>query len=172
MEHYIRAVKLLSQLCGYIAAALISVGVVVVCQMVFVRFVLNENTIWQTDFVTYSIVAATFVGSPFVLMTRGHVNVDVLPQYLGYRKRWWLALASTLLAMAFCIVMVVLTYLYWRQAWDERWLSNTMWRVRLWIPYATMPLGIGILTLQYVAELYCLVTGREPPFGIPLEDRR
>ena len=55
----------------------------VVCHMVFVRYVLNQNTIWQTDFVTYSLVAATFVGSPYVLMTRGHVNVDVLPHYLG-----------------------------------------------------------------------------------------
>ncbi len=62
---------------------LIALGVVIVCQMVFVRFVLNDNTIWQTDFVTYSLVAATFIGSPFVLMTRGHVNVDVLPLYLG-----------------------------------------------------------------------------------------
>ena len=52
---------------------------VVVCQMVFVRYVLNQTTIWQTDFVTYSLVAATFIGSPYVLLTRGHVNVDVLP---------------------------------------------------------------------------------------------
>src|SRR2546423_11206786 len=37
--------------------------------MVFVRYVLNQNTIWQTDFVTWSLVAATFVGSPYVLLT-------------------------------------------------------------------------------------------------------
>jgi hypothetical protein len=29
-----------------------------------------------------------------------------------------------------------------------------------------MPIGLGILALQYVADLYCLVAGREPPFGI------
>src|ERR1700687_5353652 len=105
MEPFFRTVRLISQLCGYVAAALIAVGVVIVCEMVFVRFVLNENTIWQTDFVTYSLVAATFVGSPYVLMTRGHVNVDVLPLYLGPRKRWWLALISSLLAMSFCVPM-------------------------------------------------------------------
>ena len=102
-------------------------------------------------------------------MTRGHVNVDVLPHYLGPRKRWWLALISTLLAMAFCVTMAVLTGEYWLEAWNQRWLSNTMWRVRLWIPYASMPIGLGILTLQYVAELYCLATGREPPSGIAKE---
>jgi TRAP-type C4-dicarboxylate transport system permease small subunit len=166
MDLFIRTVRMISQLCGYIAAALIALSVIVVCEMVFVRFVLNENTVWQTDFVTYSLVAATFIGSPFVLMTRGHVNVDVLPQYLRARKRFGLALVSTLLSMAFCLVMLVLTFLYWREAWTQNWLSNTIWRARLWIPYAALPVGMGLLTLQYVAELYNLVTGREPPFGI------
>ncbi len=166
MDRFIRAVRLLSQLCGFAAAALIACGVIVVCEMVFVRFVLNDDTIWQTDFVTYSLVAATFVGSPYVLMTRGHVNVDVLPHHLGPRARYGLALASTLMAMAFCVVMSVLTWQYWHQAWSASWLSNTMWRVRLWIPYSSMPIGLGILTLQYAVELLCLVSGREPPFGI------
>lgn len=169
MNKFAQVVKLISELCGYFAAALIAVAVVIVCQMVFIRYVLNENTIWQTDFVTYSLVAATFVGSPFVLLTRGHVNVDVLPQYLGKRARFGLALAATLMAMAFCIVMLVLASNYWLEAWNQHWLSNTMWRVRLWIPYASLPLGMAILTLQYVVDLYNLVTGREPPFGITVE---
>ena len=77
----------MSQLCGIVAATLIALGVVVVCQMVFVRYVLNQNTIWQTDFVTWSLVAATFVGSPYLLLTRGHVNVDVLPLLPQRRAR-------------------------------------------------------------------------------------
>ena len=37
--------------------------------------------------------------------------------------------------------------------------------------YLSMPIGLGLLVLQYVAELLCLVTGRAPPFGIePSED--
>ena len=169
MDKFARVVRLVSQLCGYFAAALIAIGVLVVCQMVFVRYALNQNTIWQTDFVTYSLVAATFIGSPFVLLTRGHVNVDVLPHYLGRRARFWLALVASLMALAFCAVMLVLTWNYWLEAWNQSWLSNTMWRVRLWIPYASMPAGLGILTLQYVVDLHSLITGREPPFGISVE---
>ncbi len=29
-----------------------------------------------------------------------------------------------------------------------------------------MPIGFGLVSLQYVVELIKLVTGREPPFGI------
>ena len=46
---------------------------------------------------------------------------------------------------------------------------NTMWRVRLWIPYASMPIGLGILSLQYVVDFLSLISGREPPFGIEKE---
>ena len=34
------------------------------CQMVFVRYVLDGSTVWQTEFVIYAIVAATFLGAP------------------------------------------------------------------------------------------------------------
>src|SRR4029079_1447891 len=108
MQAYVRGMRKLSQLCGIVAAALIAAGVLVVCHMVFVRYVLNHNTIWQTDFTTYSLVAATFVGSPYLLLNRGHVNVDVLPQYLQGRARFGLAVAAALMSFAFCAVMTVL----------------------------------------------------------------
>jgi len=170
MELYIRSIRAVSQLCGVAAALLIGLGVLVVCDMVFERYVLNLTTIWQTDFTTYCLIAGTFIGSPYVLMTRGHVNVDVLPHHLGGKARYWLALFTILLAMAFCVALFVLTTAYWQEAWSQNWRSNTIWRARLWIPYSAMPIGLGILVLQYVAELICLVSGREPPFG--LKDNR
>jgi len=169
MDSFVRAVKLLSKLCGYVAAALIAVSVIVVCQMVFVRYALNMNTIWQTDFVTYCLIAATFVGSPYVLTLRGHVNVDVLPHYLGPRRRRALALFASGLSLVFCVTIAVLTFQFWKEAWDQKWVSDTMWRARLWIPYASMPIGLGILALQSLADLLSLITGRERPFGIATE---
>jgi len=166
MDLFVRFITSISKLCGVIAALLIAAAVVVVCHMVFVRAVINQNTIWQTDFTTYSLLAATFIGSPFLLLNRGHVNVDVLPHYLGQTGRFWLALVAGLMSLAFCATMTVLGFEFWYEAWSNSWVSDTMWRVRLWIPYAAMPIGFGILTLQYVASLYNLVTGREPPFGL------
>src|SRR5260370_15877136 len=70
------------------------------------------------------------------------------------------------MALAFCAVMTVLTFQFWHEAWAEHWVSDTMSRARLWIPYSSMPIGLGLLSLQYVIQLIKLVTGREPPFGI------
>ncbi|MEA2984588.1 MAG: hypothetical protein QOD94_842 [Alphaproteobacteria bacterium] len=167
MDNFIRGVTMISRACGIFAAALIAASVIIVCQMVIVRYVLNQTTIWQTDFVTYSLVGATFIGASYLLLSRGHVNVDVLPLYLGRKGRYRLALASMLMALAFCLVMTFLTAQFWLEAWENNWRSDSMWRARLWIPYASMPIGMGLLSLQYIVELIKLVTGREPPFGLP-----
>jgi TRAP-type C4-dicarboxylate transport system permease small subunit len=166
IDIYVTIVALLSRVAGVVAAGLIGLAVLVVCDMVIERFVFNLTTVWQIDTVTYNIVAATFVGSAYVLMLRGHVNVDVLPLHLGPRSRYWLALFTTVVALAFCIVLFVLCTQFWYQAYSGAWRSNTVWRARLWIPYLAMPVGLGLLVLQYVAELLCLVTGRTPPFGV------
>ena len=120
---------------GYCRRGSVAFAVVIVCQMVFVRYVLNQNTIWQTDFVTYCMAAATFIGSPYVLLTRGHVNVDVLPLYLGRAR------ASRWRCSRSCVARFLrrddgADVPFWKEAWDNRWVSDTMWRARLWIPYA------------------------------------
>src|SRR6185312_13979227 len=105
MDAFINIVRKISLACGIFAAGLILLGVLIVCEMVFERSVLGTNTIWQGDFVTNCLIAATFVGSPYVLMTRGHVNVDVLPLHVGPAARFRLAVFATLLGFAFVAVM-------------------------------------------------------------------
>ncbi len=170
MDAYIRVVAFLSRVAGVAAAFLMALAVFVICDMVIERYVFDRTTIWQIDVVTYAIVAATFIGSAYVLMTRGHVNVDVLPLHVGATTRYWLAVITSILGLAFVVVLFVLTTLYWYQSWTQNWHSDTVWRAPLWVPYFSMPVGLGILVLQYVAELVCVVTGRTPPFGIG-EDR-
>jgi TRAP-type C4-dicarboxylate transport system permease small subunit len=166
LDGFIGAVQWLSRASGVVAAMLIALGVLVICDMVIERYVFNLTTVWQIDVVTYSIVAATFIGSPYVLLYRGHVNVDVLPMYLSPRPRFWLAVFTVVLSAAFCAVLLYLCTRFWYEAYEGNWRSNTVWRARLWIPYLSMPVGLGLLVLQYAVELVCLATGRVPPFGI------
>lgn len=166
MERFIRLVALLSRLCGITSALMVLVSVLIVCQMVFIRYVLEDSVIWQTEFVTYLLLAATLVGSPYVLLTRGHVNVDLLPIYLGHRGRMVLAMLAALMSLAVCLVLAWSGWGMWYEAWENNWVSDTIWGVRLWIPYLAMPVGFGVLSLQYVADVISLATGRDMPFGL------
>jgi len=171
MTAFIAVVARLSRLSGGVSAALIAAAALVVCQMVFLRYVLNESTVWQTEFVTYALIAATFVGSPYLLLTRGHVNIDLLPIYLGRRARFALAIFAAAVSFVFCAIVAWQGALLWHEALAAGWRSETVWGVRMWIPYLAMPVGMGLLSLQYVADILSLATGREPPFGIAAGNR-
>lgn len=171
MTQFIRAVGWLSRLFGLIAAVLLVAAVLVVNQLVFVRYVLGESAIWQHEFVTFSLIGATFIGCPYLLLSHGHVNVDLMPVYLGRRGRVALSLLASCVALAFCLIVTFASLRWWHEAWANGWRAETVWSPPLWIPYLSMPLGIGLLALQYVADILALLTGRAAPFGLDDEVR-
>lgn len=171
MERYVRIVTGLSHLCGAIAVALIVVAMVAVCHMVFVRSVLGWAVIWQTEFATFALIGATLIGSPYVLLVRGHVNVDLLPIYLGARGRRILALATAGAALLFCLVILWDSVRWWWEAFEGGWTTSSIWRARLWIPYTALPVGMFVLALQYVADIVCVASGRAHPFGLAPDSR-
>ena len=167
MDAYIRAVAFLSRVAGVFAAFLIGFAVLVICDMVIERYFFNlhdDLADRRRD----------------LLHRRGDLRRqrlcadDARPRQrrrsaaLSQARAALLAGAGDeLLALAFVLVLFVLCTALLVQAWASNWHSDTVWRARLWIPYLAMPVGLGLLVLQYFVELICLLTGRAPPFGIP-----
>lgn len=166
---FLRVVAALSTLAGWISAAMIVASVAITCQMIFIRFVLNGSTVWQTEAVIYLVIAATLIGLPYVQRLRGHVNVDLLPISLAPKSRLGLYCVTMSLSIAIVAVMLYYGYDYWHFAWKRGWTSDTVWAVRLWIPYAAIPIGFGLLLLQLIADFYAVLTGIDTPFGIQEE---
>jgi len=155
-----------SKLFGVVAAFLIGAAIVIVCQMVVMRYFLNESTVWQTEFVIFSLVASTFIGSPYVLLIKGHVNVDLLPHYLPHKGRLALALLASVLGLSFCLILAWYGFELFHEALVNDWTTDTVWALPLWIPYISIPVGIGLLSLQYVADIFSLLGGHSMPFAM------
>src|SRR5918993_602125 len=91
VDRFIGAVAWLSQLGGIAAAALLLAAVLVICQMVFVRYVLQGSAIWQHEFATFSLLAALvtiavlLTGAP-VAFSLGIVAVGFLVWSEGVRS--------------------------------------------------------------------------------------
>lgn len=170
MDAFVRAVAFASRASGVVSAALLAVSIVVITDAIVERSFFGVATIWQNEFVTYAVVAATFLGCPYVLLTRGHVNVDVLPHYLGRRARFGLAIVAALIGIAFCAVILWTSFDWWWERWESGETKNSIWAPKLWVPSLSLPIGFGLLVLQYVADIWCLATGRAPPFGMPPKD--
>jgi TRAP-type C4-dicarboxylate transport system permease small subunit len=150
---FVRGVGSVSRLCGVVAAMMILMSVVITCQMIWVRFVMNESTIWQTEAVTFLMISATLIGLPYVQLLKGHVNVDLLPMLLPPLWRKVLVLVVLSLSIVVIAIMTYHGFELFHVAWERNWRSETVWGVSLWIPYSALPIGLGMFSLQMVADL-------------------
>ncbi len=164
------AVHGLSRIFGVVAALMILLSIGVICQMVFVRAVLGQSSIWQTEFVIFAMVAATFIGSPYILLTRGHVAVDVVPLMLGMPARRVLYVAGNLVALVFCGFFLYASIPWWHETWVSGQTTPSLWKARVWIPYLSVPVGLGLLCLQFVVDILLVLQRRSLPFGLSAED--
>ncbi|GAA6174362.1 TRAP transporter small permease [Sulfitobacter pacificus] len=163
---FLRFVAALSTVAGWCSAAMIVAAVAITCQMIFVRFVLNGSTVWQTEAVIYLAIGATLIGLPYVQRLRGHVNVDLIPLMLGKRARFVMAICTLTLSIAMVAIMLWYGYEFWHLTFERNWKSDTVWGVRLWIPYLAMPLGFGLFLLQLIADLVAVILKIDAPFGL------
>ena len=163
---FLRAVGWISTVTGWIAAGMILTAVGITCQMIFIRFVLNGSTVWQTEAVIYLVIGATLIGLGYVQRLRGHVNVDLIPLALPLGARRVMAFVTLSVSIAIVCVMLFYGYEYWHFAWERGWRSDTVWGPKLWVPYLALPLGFALLLLQLVADLVALILKIETPFGL------
>lgn len=160
MRIFLSTVDRISEFLGIVAMLLLAAAVLVVCQMIMMRYVFNASTVWQTEFVIYSLMSATFLGSSYVLLHRGHVGVDLLPTMIGGKGKLALEMLGGLISLAFCGVLAYSGWIYFHEAWEGNWTTDTVWALPLWIPLLPLPIGMAALCLQYVAELIRLTQGR------------
>jgi TRAP-type C4-dicarboxylate transport system permease small subunit len=160
VKAYIRAIGQISRLFALISTGLLIAAMLVVCQMILMRYVFAWPTIWQTDFVVFAATDAIFFGAPYVLLTGGHVGVDVVEMMVSSTARRRLQLVGSLFGLLFCAVMLVAGWIQFHDAWAGNWKHSSVWAPPLWIPLLGLPVGFGLLCLQYVAKILALVTGQ------------
>ncbi|HLP70788.1 MAG TPA: TRAP transporter small permease [Rhizobium sp.] len=163
LKAYVTAVGNASRGLAIVATALVITSMLVICQMIAMRYVLRQPTIWQTDFVVFSATAAMFLGAPYVLLRGGHVGVDVVEMIVGDRTRAVLRVVASLLGLLFCVIMLIATWIQFHDAWAGNWKHSSVWAPPLWVPLSALPVSFAMLCLQYVAQLLTLLTALRAP---------
>ncbi len=163
LKAYVTAVGNASRGLAIVATALVITSMLVICQMIAMRYVLRQPTIWQTDFVVFSATAAMFLGAPYVLLRGGHVGVDVVEMIVGDRTRAVLRVVASLLGLLFCVIMLIATWIQFHDAWAGNWKHSSVWAPPLWVPLSALPVSFAMLCLQYVAQLLTLLAASRAP---------
>lgn len=150
---FIRLVEGLSRLCAVVSAGLLGFAMLVVCQMILMRYVFREATIWQTEAVVFSATAAIFLGAPYVLLTKGHVGVDFIQMLVRPVTRRRMDRLGAVFGFIFCVVMTIAFGIHLFEALEGGWTTPSVAAVPLWMPLSPVVFGFALLSLQYIAEI-------------------
>jgi len=155
-----RIIDGLSELSGYLSGFAILAATLIIVEQVVLRYVWNAATIWQVEIAVYLLIAATFLGAPYGLKHNAHINIDMAIYKLPSRFRYRLDIATASIAMLFCIILSWRGCIMWWEAWKGDWLSSSLLSTPLIYPYAIIPVGMILTSLQYVIKISELVRKR------------
>lgn len=158
---FVRVVDRISVGCAILAALMLAAAMLIVVWMIAWRAT-GHSTYWEIELATYLIVGTVLIGSPYCLMTHGHIGVDLVSHLLPPGPRLVLARVLALLGLAVCLYLAWIGLDLTLEAFHKHEMSGTSWNPPRWPFFALMPIGLGLTALQYVAEML-----REEPVAGP-----
>lgn len=160
----------LTMVSAYLSALAILAATLIIVEQVWVRYLFKAPTIWQVETAVYLLIAATFLGAPYGLKQNAHINIDILVIWLPERVRSRLDIVTSFLALLFCVFLGYRGCVMWWEAFEGGWRSSSLLSFPLIYPYALLPLGMILTSLQYVIRLKDLIRALRAQKG-PLEGR-
>jgi C4-dicarboxylate transporter DctQ subunit len=109
---------------------------------------------YAEEVVVYLMVGAVFLAASQLVRTDGHVRPDIVLRLLPPQGQRWAESFNCCVALLFCAGLAwygfqIMTTSF---ALDER--SETGLQFPMWIYYAALPVGSGLMALRYVKRLY------------------
>ena len=141
----------------WLAELLAEIGLVglllIVIHEVIVRYIFDSPTLFSVELSEYLLVLLVFMSIGWVLKRDRHVAVTFAVDLLPEKMRLGLNVLTSLLTMVFLGILVwqgcrtVLT------AYTGDYHSSSLLDFPMWIPYALIPLGALVLSLQYIVKI-------------------
>lgn len=151
---WVRAINTINEISGYISALLILVSTFVVTHMVFVRYFFGMPSYWQTELSIYLLMFTTFIGGAYGLKHGAHVGVDLLSIKLPPRPNLILRIITAILCFGLTAIVAWKAGNMWWEATSMGWKSDSLWGPKLTYPYAILPIGMILISIQYLSIIY------------------
>lgn len=144
----------------YASSVAIVLSAFILTYEVIVRYILRIPTIWEIETSVYLTVMATYLGAAYGLKDGAHINIDLITRLLPEKFTEKLSLVTSTIALAFCVILAWKGWVMWWEATAKGWRSESLWGPPLTIPYFFLPLGVSLLSIQYVILIFGLIEGR------------
>ncbi len=154
LRRAVRMIEGVNRAMYWFSAAAILLSSLVLTYEVVMRYFLKIPTIWEVETAIYLGILATFMGSAYGLKDGAHINIDLFTRTLPLGLQRRLEKITSFLSLLFCIYVAYKGWgLFW-EAYAKGWRSDSLWGPPLSIPYFFLPLGLTLLSLQFIIQIF------------------
>ena len=117
------------------------------------RGLFNAPTEWSIELSVYCVLIAGFLGMPVTYAAGKHIHVDILVGHFNTKTRCYVELFTTVVGMFFCMVFFTQAVEMVQLSFELNNTSPSTLRTPMWIPQMSLPIGMGLLALQFLKTL-------------------
>ncbi|MDR9769165.1 TRAP transporter small permease [Acetomicrobium sp.] len=147
LNKHAERLNLLIGYCGGIS--ILAMGIILFYEVV-ARYVFNSPTIWAQEVSIIIFMWAMLAGAAYTLQVGKHVKIDLLTVHLSEKTQSVLETITSIIGMLFSAYVTFQGIEMLKGTLKYNKLSATPLRVPLWIPQLALPVGFGLLTLQFI----------------------
>lgn len=127
--------------------------VITICYDTVMRYLFSSPTLWSLEINTFLVIFITLLPAGDILKANMHLRITFVVDRFGSGLRSVLEQLGTLLGILFCGFMTWNGWSMAMQAWKYNERMSTSLGTPMVIPYLFIPLGFGVLCLQYCLKL-------------------
>jgi TRAP-type mannitol/chloroaromatic compound transport system permease small subunit len=147
------ALDALTERFGAVAALAVLALVLTMSANVLLRYGFATGSVWAQELEWHLMAPIALIGMVWALKRGEHVRVDVLYAGYGSRAKAWCDVLSALLGLGVMALLCWLSLAYVGQSWRiGEGSANPGGIPYRWALKALIPLGCGLMALQYLAE--------------------
>jgi TRAP-type C4-dicarboxylate transport system permease small subunit len=149
-----RIIEAFNRVMYWFSAVAILLSSLILTYEVLMRYIFVIPTIWEIEAAVYLGVLATFLGAAYGLKDGAHINIDLVTRALPPRIQIRLYRMMSFISLLFCIYLSYKGWQLWWEAFSKGWRSESLWGPPLAIPYFFLPMGVSLLSLQFIIEIF------------------
>lgn len=155
----------ISDLVGFAAAYLLPVIALVLIYEVFMRYVLNQPTIWGHETSQHVFGIMFILAGAYALRLGAHVNVDIIVRRFPPRIQAVVHILTFFLFALFFVVLIKTSIPMAINSWEKLEVTMSPWGAPYYPLKTAVPVGAFLILLQggakLIRDVYFAATGRE-----------
>ena len=148
-------------MCAILGAAMLFMIAFIVCLEVTVRALGGASQLWVIEVSEYALLFITFLGAPYLLEKNLHVVLDLLYDSLSGRPRIALQFINASIGFVLCSVLTVVGISVVIEQFQLGVRQVTVMRPTSWWITAALPLGMGLMAVQFFEQLVRCLQGKK-----------